>query len=138
MRAFRLSGPDRAELADVPPPQPAKGEVLLRVRAAGVCRTDLSLLHSGGAGLALPVTLGHGIVGELAALGEGVRKPGSGSLVAVYELLGCGACSACARGEDNLCLDVVPGAIGITRDGGMAEQVAVPARNLVPLGNVAP
>jgi hypothetical protein len=58
--------------------------------------------------------------------------------MAVYELLGCGGCSACSRGEDNVCRDVVPGAIGITRDGGMADHVVVPARSLVAVGDVDP
>jgi alcohol dehydrogenase, propanol-preferring len=138
VRAYRLIGADHAELVDLPRPEPGPGEALLRVVAAGVCRTDLALLHSGGDGLALPVTLGHEVVGEVVALGEGVASPGRGTMVAAYELLGCGRCAACARGHDNVCRDVVPGAIGITRDGGMADHVVVPARNLVPLGDVDP
>jgi alcohol dehydrogenase, propanol-preferring len=138
VRAFRLSGPGQAEVVDVPLPQPGAGEVVLRVLAAGVCRTDLGLLRTGGGGLALPVTLGHEIVGEVVGLGERVEGPRRGTRVAVYELLGCGSCSACERGEDNLCRDIVPGAVGVTRDGGMAEHVVVPARNLVPLGNIDP
>src|SRR3954447_1339255 len=122
----------RAALVDLPRPRPGPGEALLRVLAAGVCRTDLALLHSGGAGHALPVTLGHEIVGEVLAGAE------RGAIVAVYELFGCGACVACERGEDNVCRDVVPGAVGITRDGGMADHVVVPARNLVALGDVDP
>jgi len=138
MRAYRLIEAGRAEVVDLPRPRPGHDEVLLRVLAAGVCRTDLALLGNGGAGLALPVTLGHEIVGEIAALGEGVTAPARRTLVAVYELLGCGRCRACARGHDNVCRDVVPGAIGITRDGGMADHVVVPARNLVALGDVDP
>ena len=138
MRAYRLFGAGRAEVGAVPRPEPGPGEVLLRVLAAGVCRTDLALLRSGGNGLELPVTLGHEVVGEVMALGEGVAGLASGTVVAVYELLGCGRCSACARGQDNVCRDVIPGAIGITRDGGMAEHVVAPARNLVALGEVDP
>jgi alcohol dehydrogenase, propanol-preferring len=138
MRAYRLIGAGRAEVVDVPRPEPGPGEVLLRVLAAGVCRTDLALLRSGGDGLALPVTLGHEVVGEVVALGDGVAGPALGTVVAVYELLGCGRCSACTRGQDNVCRDVVPGAIGITRDGGMADHVVAPARNLVALGDVDP
>lgn len=138
MRAYRLTGTAGAEMVDVPPTQPGVGQVLLRVLAAGVCRTDVSLLRSGGRGLKLPVTLGHEIVGEVVGHGAGVRAPRRGALVAVYELLGCGSCAACARGDDNLCRDIVPGAIGITTDGGMADQVVVPARNLVALGRVDP
>ena len=132
MRAYRLIGAGRAELVELPVPEAGPGEVLLRVLAAGVCRTDLALLRSGGDGLALPVTLGHEIVGEV------VSGPDRGAVVAVYELLGCGRCAACARGHDNVCRDVVPGAVGITRDGGMADHVVVPARNLVPVGDVDP
>jgi propanol-preferring alcohol dehydrogenase len=138
VRAYRLIGAGRAEVLDVPRPEPGPGEVLLRVLGAGVCRTDLALLRSGGAGLTLPVTLGHEIVGEVIALGAGVAAPERGAVVAVYELLGCGRCGACAHGQDNICRDVTPGAIGITRDGGMADHVVVPARNLVSLGDVDP
>jgi alcohol dehydrogenase, propanol-preferring len=138
VRAYRLIGAGHAELVDLPVPRPGPGEVLLRVLAAGVCRTDVALLRSGGDGLALPVTLGHEIVGEVVALGEGVVGPQRGAVVAVYELLGCGRCAACARGHDNVCRDVVPGAVGITRDGGMADHVVAPARNVVALGDVDP
>jgi alcohol dehydrogenase, propanol-preferring len=132
VRAYRLIDAGRAELVELPRPEPGPGEVLLRVLAAGVCRTDLALLRSGGNGLALPVTLGHEIVGEI------VEGPDRGTAVAVYELLGCGRCAACARGHDNVCREQVPGAVGITRDGGMADHVVVPARNLVSLGDVDP
>ena len=64
MRAYRLIGAGRADVVEVPRPEPGPGEVLLRVLAAGVCRTDLALLRSLGDGLALPVTLGHEIVGR--------------------------------------------------------------------------
>lgn len=135
MRAYRLIGAGRAELVEVPVPEAGPGEVLLRVLAAGVCRTDLALLRSGGDGPTLPVTLGHEIVGEVVA---GRAGPHPGAVVAVYELLGCGRCVSCAGGRDNVCRDVSPGAIGITRDGGMADHVVVPARNLVALGDVDP
>jgi alcohol dehydrogenase, propanol-preferring len=132
VRAFRLIAAGRAELVDLPVPEPGPGEVLIRVLAAGVCRTDVDLLRSGGDALALPVTLGHEIVGEV------VSGPDRGAVAAVYELLGCGHCAACDRGQDNVCRELVPGAVGITRDGGMADYVVAPARNLVILGNVDP
>jgi alcohol dehydrogenase, propanol-preferring len=132
VRAFRLIAAGRAELVDLPAPEPGPGDVLLRVLAAGVCRTDVDLLRSGGDGLALPVTLGHEIVGEV------VSGRDRGAVAAVYELLGCGHCAACDRGQDNVCRELVPGAVGITRDGGMADYVVAPARNLVTLGDVDP
>ena len=132
MRAFRLIAAGRAELVDLPAPEPGPGEVLLRVIAAGVCRTDVDLLLSGGDGLALPVTLGHEIVGEV------VSGRDRGALAAIYELLGCGHCAACDRGQDNVCRELVPGAVGITRDGGMADYVVAPARNVAVVGDVDP
>jgi propanol-preferring alcohol dehydrogenase len=138
VRAYRLTDTGQAEMVDVAPARPGAGEVVLRVLAAGVCGTDLSLLRNRSRGLELPVTLGHEIVGEVIDHGEGVHGPGRGTLVAVYELLGCGSCAACDRAQDNLCRNIVPGAIGITTDGGMAEQVVVPARNLVALGRLDP
>src|SRR4051794_24792324 len=135
MRAYRLIAAGRADVLDVPCPEPGPREVRLRVLAAGVCRTDLTLLRTGGDG---PVTLGHEIVGEVTTLGSGVTGVRRGAVAAVYELLGCGRCAACGRGRDNVCREVIPGAIGITRDGGMADHVIVPARNLVALGKVDP
>jgi propanol-preferring alcohol dehydrogenase len=136
MRAYRLAGPGSAELIEVPEPTPEPYDVVLRVLAAGVCRTDLELRRSGA--LSLPVTLGHEVAGEVVAVGGEVRDWRVGARAAVYELLGCGHCTACGRGEDNVCRDVVPGAVGITRDGGMADYVAVPVRNLVDLGELDP
>ena len=137
MRAYRLIAPGSAELVDVAEPRPGPDEVVLRVLAAGVCRTDLELRRTGGASV-LPLTLGHEIAGEVVDVGSAVRDRAPGDRVAVYEMLGCGRCAACRRGEDNVCREVLPGAVGITRDGGMAEYVAVPARNLVALGALDP
>jgi propanol-preferring alcohol dehydrogenase len=136
MRAYRLLAPGRAELVDVEAPRPGPGEVMLRVLAAGVCRTDLALVRDGAS--QVPVTLGHEIAGEVVALGPGVRDWAPGARVAVYELIGCGVCARCGRGEDNLCREGAPAVPGVTRDGGMAELVAVPARNLVGLGDLDP
>jgi propanol-preferring alcohol dehydrogenase len=136
MKAFRLVAPGRARLVDVPEPQPGPGELLLRVLAAGVCQTDLHLVRNGAA--ELPVTLGHEIVGEVVAHGPGVTAPALGTPVAVYELIGCGRCAACGRGEDNLCREESPQVPGVTRDGGMADLVAVPARNVTDLGGLDP
>jgi propanol-preferring alcohol dehydrogenase len=134
MRALRVVDPGRTALVEVAEPVPAADEVLLRVLAAGACRTDLALVRAGAP--ARPVTLGHEIAGEVIAAGSAVREPWLGATVAVYELIGCGACAACARGEDNLCRAGAPDVPGITRDGGMADRVVVPARNLVDLGGV--
>jgi propanol-preferring alcohol dehydrogenase len=139
MRAYRLSGPGDAAVVDVEQPRPGQGEVLLRVLAAGVCHTDLTLIREGGSGaIELPVTLGHEIVGQVTEVGRGAPVPGIGASVAVYELRGCGRCAACLQGEDNFCREISPGAFGVTQDGGMAEYVVVPASHLVELGGLDP
>jgi len=139
MRAFRLFEAGHAELVEVETPRPGPDAVLLRVVAAGVCRSDVTLIRDAGAGaIDLPVTLGHEIAGQVVDVGPGVPEAKVGERVAVYELRGCGRCRACLAGEDNLCRETAPGAFGVTQDGGMAEYVVIPARNLVDLGGLDP
>ena len=134
---------------DEPTPTPQGREVLLRVLAAGVCHTDLHTwqgwydlgggkrLTMGDRGIALPLTLGHEIAGEVVALGpqaEGVRI---GQRVLAYPWLGCGACKVCRRGDEQLC--PTPRFLGIFRAGGYASHVLVPdAHGLVDIGDLAP
>jgi propanol-preferring alcohol dehydrogenase len=134
-----LASPGNAAVVDVAPPRPGPQDALLRVRAAGVCHTDVGLLRSSDArGVTLPVTLGHEIVGDVVALGSAVNDVAVGATAAVYELIGCGRCAACERGADNVCREVAPKAPGVSFDGGMAEYVVVPARNLVDIGSLDP
>ena len=134
-----MTSPGSAAVVHVEPPRPGPHDALLRVRAAGVCHTDVGLLRSPDArGVSLPVTLGHEIVGDIVAFGSSVSDLAVGATVAVYELIGCGRCAACERGEDNVCREVAPKAPGVSFDGGMAEYVVVPARNLVDIGALDP
>jgi propanol-preferring alcohol dehydrogenase len=84
----------------------------------------------------MPFTLGHENAGWIEALGPGVTGLERGTAVAIYGILGCGRCVACLAGRDNECRSVAPGGIGLGRDGGMAEYVAVPARQLIPIGDL--
>ena len=137
MRAFRLVAPHRAELQTVARPAPGPGDVLLRVGAAGVCHSDLHILDADDAlGLPLPLTLGHENAGWIEALGPGVVGLERGEAVAVYGIVGCGTCIACLAGRDNECRRIAPGGIGLSRDGGMAEYVVVPARQVLPIGEL--
>src|ERR1700752_1733556 len=96
------SGPLR--LVDREVPEPGPGELLLKVRACGVCRTDLHVAE-GDLPTHLPgVTPGHEIVGEVVDTGYGVRRFTRGERVGVAWLRGtCGVCSYCRRGAENLC-----------------------------------
>ena len=139
MRAYRLIAPSTVALVDVPKPEPGPGEALIRVGGAGVCHSDLHVIDAPDAlGIRTPFTLGHETAGWIEALGPGTDGFDRGAAVAVYGIVGCGVCSACLAGRDNECRRVPPGGIGLGRDGGMAEHVVVPARQLVPIGDLDP
>ncbi len=128
-------------LTEIPTPTPGPGEVLLRIAGAGACHSDVGVFHdfeSDPTGLMTPpFVLGHENSGWVEALGDGVKGIEIGSAHLVYGPIGCGRCPACSRGQDTYCerpTDVGYLACGLGRDGGMAEYMTVPARNLVPLG----
>ncbi len=133
MRAMVLSRPGEAlEPREVPVPRAGAGQVLLRVRASGVCRTDLHLVDGELPDPKLPVIPGHEVVGEVVALGEGVTELALGARVGV-PWLGhtCGHCPPCARGDENLC--DAPRFTGYTLDGGYAEYVTAEACYCFPI-----
>lgn len=136
MRAFRFTAPHSTELADVPAPEPQPGEVLIRVGAAGACHSDLHIIDAPAGTFPAPLTLGHENAGWIEAVGAGVTSWDQGEAVAIYGIIGCGRCSACLQGRENECRVIPPGGIGISRDGGMAEYVTVPASRLVAIGDL--
>jgi propanol-preferring alcohol dehydrogenase len=145
MRAVQLVGWEQpAALRRVPTPEPGPGELLLQVRAAGLCHSDLHLMEwpAGTLPYELPFTLGHEVAGIVAALGAGTEGVEVGERVLVYGPWGCGCCPRCSRGEEHLC-ERTGGrrgrGCGLGRDGGLAEYVVVPsARLVVPLGDLDP
>ena len=133
MRAVRYHGPGKPfRLEDVPVPQTGPGEVRVRIKAAGMCHTELhfesGLLDLGVA----PLTMGHEMAGEIDQVGEGVNSSRLGERVLVYYYSGCGECGWCRRGDENLC-DALKAEYGFFNDGAYAEHIVVPARNAVPL-----
>ncbi len=108
-------------------PRPGLGQILLKVRACGVCRTDLHVVDGDLPDPKLPLIPGHEIVGEVAALGEGVDQFLAGQRVGV-PWLGhtCGGCRFCRMDRENLC--DAPGFTGYTLDGGYAEYALADAR----------
>ncbi|MFP8873176.1 MAG: alcohol dehydrogenase catalytic domain-containing protein [Myxococcota bacterium] len=117
MRAVRCSN-GRVDLVDVPRPE---GEgIRLRTRSAGICGSDL---HMVSGPFAPAHTLGHEIAGVLP----------DGRAVAIEPLAACGHCDACTTGDYQLCREGLSTVLGIGRDGGMAEEVVVPERAIVPL-----
>jgi D-arabinose 1-dehydrogenase-like Zn-dependent alcohol dehydrogenase len=113
---------------------PVGSEVLLCVRAAGVCGTDLKLFRGKNPRLKLPLVLGHEFAGEVAAVGPEVRQRKVGERAVVYMYMTCGQCEPCLTGHENLCSNR-RGFFGFDRDGGFAEYVLVPEANLVPFSD---
>ncbi len=117
-------------------PSPQNGQVLVRVKAVGVCHSDLHLWEGGydmgdgnfmkvtDRGVKYPVTPGHEIVGAVERVGGDVRGVSVGDQVLVYPWIGCGECSACGAGNENLC--DAPRSLGVFQDGGYSDYVLVP------------
>ncbi len=132
MRSLRLQTVGQPVVAlELPTPTPSAGEVLVRVRAAGICHSDAHYRAGRSASLVAPVTLGHEVAGEVAALGAGVTSHAVGDRVCLHYLVTCGRCGHCVAGREQFCPSGTM--IGHHRDGGHAEYIVVPARNAVPL-----
>ena len=132
-------------LEEVERPSPGPGEVLLKVAGAGACHSDVAIYKEftpDTPGAIPPAfTLGHESSGWVEELGPGVGGVDVGAAYLVYGPIGCGRCRKCAQGLDTYCENVASMpylATGLGRDGGMAEYLTVPARNLVPLGDADP
>jgi propanol-preferring alcohol dehydrogenase len=116
----------------VPVPEPGPGEVLLKVHACGICRTDLHIVDGELTEPALPLIPGHQIVGSVAKLGDGVERFREGTRVGVPWLgATCGACRHCRSGRENLCDHAR--FTGYQRDGGFAEFTVADARFCFPI-----
>jgi propanol-preferring alcohol dehydrogenase len=119
-------------IEDVPTPEPRPGEVLVRVAACGVCHTDLHYLDHGTPTFkAPPLILGHEIAGTVAARGAGVTVFAEGDRVLLPAVLTCGRCTMCREGRENICEQSVM--LGNNIDGGYAEYVRVPAKDVFRL-----
>jgi threonine dehydrogenase-like Zn-dependent dehydrogenase len=120
VKALVFTAPGTVELLDVPEPEPAPGEVVVEVRAAGICGSELHGARRPGFRQP-PLIMGH----EFAGIGAG------GEAVVVNPILSCGRCAQCQRGLRNVCEERE--IIGVHRAGGFAERVAVPASALRPV-----
>ncbi|MGW4801732.1 zinc-dependent alcohol dehydrogenase, partial [Nonomuraea sp. NPDC004297] len=138
MRAFVITGPGRAEVQEVEPPVPGRGEVVVEVERAGVCGTDMevysgamSYLRTGEA--RYPVRIGHEWSGTVREAGDGVDPSWLGRRVTGDTMLGCGRCARCLGGRQHLCADRYEIGIRHGWPGALAERLPVPVRALQPL-----
>ncbi|MCK4763453.1 MAG: zinc-binding dehydrogenase [Candidatus Aminicenantes bacterium] len=133
MKAARYyKGEKVLRIEDIPTPEPAAGEVRIKIAACGVCHTDLHYLDHGVPTFKEPpMTPGHEISGTIEKLGDGVTKWNEGDHVVIPAVLTCGSCEACRRGRENICQNMMM--VGNNIDGGYAEQIVVSAKDLIPL-----
>jgi alcohol dehydrogenase/propanol-preferring alcohol dehydrogenase len=156
MKSFKVTD-FNAPLSEVdePTPSPAGTQVLIKVKAAGVCHSDLHIWEGGydlghgrkplslkDRGVALPRVMGHESVGEIVAFGPDVSEADKhglkqGSVALVYPWIGCGKCATCLAGDENMCLK--PASLGVYCDGGYADHMTVPhPRYLLDLKGLDP
>src|SRR5215208_4841186 len=133
MRAMVLEAPgQRLHEAELPVPEPARGQILLSVRCCGVCRTDLHVAEGDLKQPKLPLVMGHQIVGTVARIGVRVDGSKLGQRVGVPWLgRPCGTCRYCECGAENLCDEAR--LAGYQIDGGFAQYACVDARFALPL-----
>ncbi len=150
MKSYRLvEFGQPLQVQDLPTPAPSGREVVVRVRAAGVCHSDVHIWEGGydlGAGrrlllkdrgVRLPLTMGHETAGEIAAIGPDVTDRQIGEMCLVYPWIGCGTCKVCRSGFENLCLK--PNCVGVHCDGGYSDHVVVKdAKYVLPIGDLDP
>lgn len=132
MKAVRLMQLGRAlEDAEIAVPEIGASEVLVRVAACGICHSDAHYRAGISSIDSLPVTPGHEIAGRVETVGEEVTDVSPGDRVCIHYLVSCGACDFCLRGNEQFCAKVQM--IGKRRDGGYADFIAVPGRNVFAL-----
>jgi L-gulonate 5-dehydrogenase len=137
MLAISVRSPHQLEAREVAPPeQPGPGEVLLRTARAGICGSDLHILHGSNPFARYPRIIGHEFAGAIEAVGEGVDDLAPGDRVVVDPVVSCGHCYACRVGRSNVCgrLEV----FGVHRDGGFRNRLLVPAINCVKVPAAMP
>jgi len=135
MKTVVYDEPGAFEVRILPVPEPAPGEVLLRVLVAGICGTDLHL-HDGEFGPSYPLTPGHEFVGEVVSTGAGVHHPIVGDRVVVDNTAACGHCVECRRARPAFCRNAI--AQGVNAPGGFAEFVVTDAARCFPANDLDP
>jgi propanol-preferring alcohol dehydrogenase len=124
-------------IREVETPSIGPEEALIRVRACGVCGTDLKIASGKLPGVPLPHIPGHEIAGDVSAVGERVTGLQVGDRVTLHLYIPCGKCHYCRRGMESLCENLL-GHVGFNRNGGLAEYVKVRASNVFPIGETMP
>jgi len=132
MKAIRMvEAAKPLEMQNIPVPSIGEKDILVRVRAAGICHSDAHYRAGRSSMGKLPITLGHEVAGEIEWIGPQVTTRTAGERVALHYNLSCGDCYYCSTGNEQFCTTVMM--LGHHVDGGYAEYVSVPARNAILL-----
>ncbi len=127
MRAALFRGPGSIEIGDVPTPKVGPGEILVEVKVAGICGSDLDI-YRGKKAVKTPLIMGHEAAGIVSKVGDGARGIEVGDRVVIEPNFGCGDCAYCRTGHSNICPSKV--SLGVNADGAFAEFVKVPRNYL--------
>ena len=130
MKAWVLHGIGDIQLEEVKEPHPAEGEVIVKVKSAGICGSDIPRIYETGT-YHFPTIPGHEFSGIVADVGIGVKSEWKDKRVGVFPLIPCRVCTSCKKGQYEMCRNY--GYLGSRQDGGFAEYVAVPEWNLIEL-----
>jgi 2-desacetyl-2-hydroxyethyl bacteriochlorophyllide A dehydrogenase len=134
MKALLCDEPGKLSIVQRDVPRVGPGEVLVRIRRIGICGTDYHIFHGNQPYLDYPRVIGHELAGEVAEspVGSSLQV---GEIVCIEPYLSCGACRACHQGKTNCCRNLQ--VLGVHRDGGACEYLAVPERNVVPAAGLS-
>lgn len=130
MRGVAFLGNRKVEVREFADPTPGPGEVVVKIRASGICGSDLNRYRAPEPSRGVT---GHEPCGEVAELGPGVSGPRIGDRAVIYHYVGCGVCEHCRSGWEHLCQTTQRKTYGVAADGGNADYIVVAARTLVPL-----
>jgi L-gulonate 5-dehydrogenase len=136
MVAIAVETPHRLVLRDAPPAEPGPGEIAMRVARAGICGSDLHILHGSNPFAVYPRIIGHEFAGTVEALGAGVSGLAVGDRVVADPVVACGRCHPCRIGRPNVCAHLQ--VFGVHRDGGFRSALVLPAANAVKLPAALP
>ncbi|HCZ9097811.1 TPA: Zn-dependent oxidoreductase [Klebsiella michiganensis] len=127
MKSIVIRQPNELVIEDRPIPQPAAGEVRVKIKLAGICGSDSHIYRGHNPFAKYPRVIGHEFFGVIDAIGEGVTDKAIGQRVSVDPVISCGHCYPCSVGKPNVCTSLV--VLGVHRDGGFSEYAVVPAKN---------
>ncbi|MEH7302189.1 zinc-dependent alcohol dehydrogenase family protein [Neobacillus drentensis] len=136
MKAAVLQGTKQLEVVEWENPRPLTHEVVVKVKSCGICGTDQHIYHGhpGSAEVHPPIVLGHELAGEVVEVGSEVTSLQAGDRVSIDPNIYCGTCEYCRSNRAHLCQQLQ--AVGVTRDGGMAEYCTVPSANCYTIPDV--